>query len=171
MPRCQSNQKKKEMCFPRTSQSPAARASARGRPLSSPDARGALRSPHCENQGGLAAITTLTPSLICLLLTPRTDFSSRLASSLPLTHTHTRLRSFSCPPFCSLGKGNGTERFTFRKAASATNLGSPALAGPGGVAGRFWAGRKMGSELGRRSSARKPPGFRRAGARAPAFSR
>lgn len=110
------------MCFLRTSPSPAALASARGRPLSSPAARGALSSPHCEDQGGLAAITSLIPPLICLLLTPSTDFSSRLPSSLPLTHTHTGLGSFSRPPSCSLGKGNWTERFTFRKAASATYL-------------------------------------------------
>lgn len=133
--------KKNKMCFPRISQSPAALAGARGRPPSSPDARGALSSSRCENQGGLAAITALIPSLICLLLTPSTDFSSRLTSSLPLTHTHTGLRSFSRPPFCSLGKGNWTERFTFRKAASATHFCSPALAGPGGVAGEV-LGRK-----------------------------
>lgn len=145
------------MCFPRTSQSPAARTSARGRPLFSPDARDALRSPRRENQGGLAAITACIPSLICLLLTPSTDFSSRLTSSLPLTHTHTGLRAFSRPPpFGSLGKGNWTERFTFRKAASATHLCSPALAGPVGVAGRFWAGRRRGSERGRPHAAWVP---------------
>lgn len=60
---------------------------------------------------------------------------SRLTSSPPLTHAHTGLRAFSRPPLCSLGKGNWTERFTFRKAVSATSFCSPAPAGPGGAAG------------------------------------
>lgn len=85
MSQCQSNQK---ICFQRTSQSPAALASARGRLLSPPDARGALRSPRCENQGGLAAITALIPSPMCLLLTPSTDFSSLFVVSPSQTHSH-----------------------------------------------------------------------------------
>lgn len=130
IPRRQSNRK---ICLLRQSQSPAALASARGRPRSSSEACGALGSPDCENRGGLAAITSLLPSLICLLLTPSNDFSSRLTSSLPLTYTHTHTSSvpLSRPPFGSLGKGNWTERFTFRKAVSATYFSrSPALAGP-----------------------------------------
>lgn len=38
----------------------------------------------------------LIPSLICLILTPNADFSSRLTLSLPLTHAHTS--SVPCLP-------------------------------------------------------------------------
>lgn len=128
IPRCQSNQK---IGLLRQRQSPAALACARGRPRSSSEAWGALGSPDCENRGGLAAITSLIPSLICLLLTPSRDFSSRLTSSLPLTRTHTSSVPLSRPPFGSLGKGNWTERFTFRKAVSAAYFPlCLALAGP-----------------------------------------
>lgn len=143
MPLCQSNQK---ICLLRTSRSPAALASARGRPPSSPDARGALSSPRRENRGGLAAITALTPSLICLLLMRSTDFSSRRTPSA-LSHTLTQPPCLlPRPPVRSPGKGNWTERFTFRRAASAAHsAGSLAVAGPGSPRRRSsWAGSELG---------------------------
>lgn len=99
MSQCQSNQK---ICLLRTSQSPAALASARGRPLSSPDARGALSSPHHENQGGLAAITALIPSPD--LFAFNAEYRLFLSPCLSLSYTLT-LRSFApALPFALWGK-------------------------------------------------------------------
>lgn len=161
MSQCQSNQK---ICLLSTSQSPAALASARGRPLSSPDARGALSSPHCENQGGLAAITALIPSQICLLLTPSTDFSSRLVVSPSHTHSHI-LRSFApALPFALWGKAI---------ARNSSPSGKQTLPRTFPGSRRFRVS-KVEELLGRfrapPSCARKPPGFLGSGARVPAFS-
>lgn len=94
LPPCQSNQK---TCVRSQSPGPAAPAGARGRPLCSPGAWGALGSPDCENPGGLAAIPSLFH--LCFVCSERrVDFSSRLVVSPSHIHTRSHILRPSLPP-------------------------------------------------------------------------
>lgn len=138
IPQCQSHQKN---CLLRTSRSPAALASARGRPLSSPDARGALSSPLLESRRSCSNYRSYSISDLFDFNAERRLFLSPHVVSPSHTRSHI-LGSVSRPPFCSLGKGSWTERFTFRKGASASYFtGSLALSGPGSPMWRScWGG-------------------------------
>lgn len=103
----------------------------------------------------------LIPALICLLLTPNADFSSRLTLSLPLTHAHTS--SVPGLPPSRLLSGERQLDGTIHLQESSLGLVLHPLPGSRRsrvsnveeLLKRFGAGRKRGSEL------RCPPSARR----------
>lgn len=76
------------------------------------------------------------------------------------THSHTAAPGLLPPSLWLSGNGqlDGTVHLQESSSLCHAPLRSPAPAGPGGAAGRLWAGGRRGSELGRPPLPREPPG-------------
>lgn len=137
IPQCQSHQKN---CLLRTSRSPAALASARGRPLSSPDARGALSSPLLESRRSCSNYRSYSISDLFDFNAERRLFLSPHVVSPSLTLTHPRF-PVSHLPFALWGKAVGRNDSPSGKEPRPRTSPGPWLSGPGSPMWRScWGG-------------------------------